>query len=76
MEYDWWFLKCRNVFSQSFIYFLQGSTNRVDCKWEAQPLWEYPCKALAQPVKLLELELDAEIPEKSVECTGSLDLTG
>ncbi|XP_034251100.1 protein arginine N-methyltransferase 7-like [Thrips palmi] len=52
------------------------ASNRVDCKWEAQPLWEYPCKALSKPTKLLELNFNANIPQKQIEYTGSLDIMG
>lgn len=52
------------------------SINRVDCKWEAQPLWEYPCTALSKPTQLLELDLNSNIPENKIECSGSMDISG
>lgn len=52
------------------------ASNRVDCKWEAQPLWEYPCKALSKPTKLLELNLSDDIPEKPVKSVGLVEILG
>ncbi|KAJ1529336.1 hypothetical protein ONE63_006126 [Megalurothrips usitatus] len=61
---------------KSFDELIDTSSNRVDCKWEAQPLWEYPCRALSKPTKLLELCLSSDVPEKNLNSSGSLDILG
>ncbi|KAK3909580.1 Protein arginine N-methyltransferase 7 [Frankliniella fusca] len=78
---DLWKIRAplRNVQGFEMKFFdelIDVSINRVDCKWEAQPLWEYPCNALSKPTQLLELDFASSIPENKLECSGSLDISG
>ena len=35
--------------------------DKADANVEPQPLWEYPAKAAADPVKLLDFDFSAEV---------------
>lgn len=43
---------------------------------EPQPLWEYPCKALCEPLELLQFRFNEDIPDKQICQLGSIELTG
>jgi len=37
------------------------SSDRTDPPIEAQPLWEYPCKALCEPFEIIKFDLTQKI---------------
>lgn len=43
------------------LFFLQNSSEKSDSPIEAQPLWEYPCKALSEPFDIAQFNLSRNI---------------
>lgn len=41
--------------------FLQASSEKSDNSVEAQPLWEYPCKALSSSFDIIKLDLTRNV---------------
>lgn len=37
---------------------LEKASTLADSKFEAHPLWEYPCLALANPVKVSSIDIE------------------
>ncbi|XP_043937449.1 protein arginine N-methyltransferase 7 isoform X2 [Protopterus annectens] len=41
---------------------------------EPHPLWEYPCKALSEPKKVMTFDFQKTVPEKAIQTSGALTL--
>ncbi len=78
-------LKCLNITISLRCDHLQGACSISDATVEPHPLWEYPCRALGKPVKLMELtpqdiksekimqnEVEAFIEDSSNEANGEV----
>lgn len=50
---------CKN--KNKFRYILQASSEKSDSPIEAQPLWEYPAKALSLPFVIKEFDLTQNV---------------
>ncbi|XP_065360199.1 protein arginine N-methyltransferase 7 [Calliphora vicina] len=48
--------ECEGFDLRHFDKMVESSTSIAQSKVEAQPLWEYPCRALAPPQQLLQIE--------------------
>jgi hypothetical protein len=41
---------------------------------EPHPLWEYPCRAKAKPVRLMEFDLARRLPDSAETVTKTIEL--
>jgi len=55
-----------------FDQIIDQASGTCDENVEPHPLWEYPCVALAQPTRLLTVNLEDSVPEKNINCSGSI----
>nr|CAD7567888.1 unnamed protein product [Timema californicum] len=55
---------------------IESSCSVSDTLVEPQPLWEYPCKILAKPFKVMELDFTNNLPGSPVENTGNVRFEG
>lgn len=52
----------------------QGASQKTDATVEAQPLWEYPCRALAQSQVVLSVDFDAFLKNKEEQTTFKFEV--
>nr|CAD7430778.1 unnamed protein product [Timema monikensis] len=55
---------------------IENSCSVSDTLVEPQPLWEYPCKILSKPFKVMELDFTNNLPGSPVENTGNVRFEG
>ena len=54
---------------------IEAASDASDSNVEPQPLWEYPCKALASPHKVLELDMRGRVSETAMSYSGEVALS-
>lgn len=50
------------------------SSDKSDNPVEAQPLWEYPCKALSSSFDIVELDLTRNVNFERIQVTGKVPI--
>ncbi|CAD7083536.1 unnamed protein product [Hermetia illucens] len=66
--------ECEGFKHDVFDSFVENSSLLADTNVEAQPLWEYPCKALSQKVDLLTVDFSSF--HQSIDNSGTLHVEG
>ncbi|XP_012224136.1 protein arginine N-methyltransferase 7-like [Linepithema humile] len=65
---------CEGFNLSSFDKLVQVSSDKSDNPEEAQPLWEYPCKALSQPFDIIKFDLTQNVNTERIEISGEVPI--
>ncbi|XP_072746127.1 protein arginine N-methyltransferase 7 isoform X1 [Anoplolepis gracilipes] len=65
---------CEGFDLSSFDRLVQMSSDKSDNSVEAQPLWEYPCKALSSPFNIVELDLTRNVNFERIQVSGEVPI--